>query len=610
MGETETLASPFDVTSSFTGRAWKLRAPDLRTTLLLSQRLGVPEIFARLLASRGVGVDEAERFLNPTLKDGFPDPSHLKDMDKAAERLARAVQANEPVAIFGDYDVDGATSTALLLRFFRAVSGNATFYIPDRLKEGYGPNGPALRMLAAKGIKVVVTVDCGTTAHAALAEGRDAGLDVIVVDHHVAEPALPPAYAVVNPNRLDETSPHGTLAAVGVAFLLVVAVNRSLRAAGWYGLQGGGKRPEPNPTQWLDIVALGTVCDVVKLTGLNRVLVTQGLKVAAQRGNLGISAIAEVARLDKRPDAWHLGFLLGPRVNAGGRVGESTLGARILSTEDPDEARELAQRLDAYNTERKEIEARVLTEAEAQVAENIAKGIGGNSGEDALAFACSEGWHPGVIGIVASRLVERFHRPAIVVALTDGVGKGSGRSIKGVDLGTAVIAARQSGLLINGGGHPMAAGLTVESGKVGDLVAFLADRLSTDLAKARAEGEAGRTFAIDGTLAVEGAQPDLLRLLAKLGPFGAGNPEPRFALMHARISKAERIGEDHVRLFLTGTGGGRIKAMSFRSADQPLGKALLEAQGRSVHIVGKLRLDEWMGAERVEFLVDDAAPAN
>jgi single-stranded-DNA-specific exonuclease len=610
MGEQDTLAAPFEVTSSFTGRAWRLRTPDPRASLLLSQRLGVPEIFARLLASRGVGVEEAERFLNPTLKDGFPDPSHLKDMDKAAERLAQAVRSGEPIAIFGDYDVDGATSTALLLRFLRAAGANPTFYIPDRLKEGYGPNGPALRALAAKGIKVVVTVDCGTTAHAALAEGRDAGLDVIVVDHHVAEPALPPAFAVVNPNRLDETSPHGTLAAVGVAFLLVVAVNRALRAAGWYGLQGGGKHAEPNPMQWLDIVALGTVCDVVKLTGLNRVLVTQGLKIAAQRGNLGINALAEVARLDKRPDAWHLCFLLGPRVNAGGRVGESTLGARILSTEDPDEARAIAQKLDGYNTARKEIEARVLAEAEAQVADNLVKGIGGNSGEDALAFACSEGWHPGVIGIVASRLVERFHRPAIVVALADGVGKGSGRSVKGVDLGTAVIAARQAGLLVNGGGHPMAAGLTVESGKVGDLVAFLADRLAADLAKARAEGEAGRTIAIDGTLAVEGARADLCRLLAKLGPFGAGNPEPRFAMMHARVGKAERIGEDHVRLFLTGNGGGRIKAMSFRSADQPLGKMLLEAQGRSIHIAGKLRLDEWMGAERVELLVDDAAPAN
>ncbi|MGE5540534.1 MAG: single-stranded-DNA-specific exonuclease RecJ [Gemmatimonas sp.] len=609
MAETDTLAAPFDVTSSFTGRAWRLRAPDERATLLLSQRLGVPEIFARLLASRGVGVDEADRFLNPTLKDGFPDPSHLKDMDRAAERLTRAVQSGEPIAIFGDYDVDGATSTALLLRFFRAVGANATFYIPDRLKEGYGPNGPALRALAAKGVKVVVTVDCGTTAHAALAEGKEAGLDVIVVDHHVAEPALPLAYAVVNPNRLDETSPHGNLAAVGVAFLLVVAVNRCLRGAGWYGLQGGGKRGEPNPVQWLDIVALGTVCDVVKLTGLNRVLVTQGLKVAAQRGNVGLNALAEVARLDKRPDAWHLCFLLGPRVNAGGRVGESTLGARILSTEDPDEARELARRLDAYNTERREIEARVLVEAEAQVAANLAKGIGSNSGENALAFACSEGWHPGVIGIVASRLVERFNRPAIVVALSDGIGKGSGRSVKGVDLGTAVIAARQAGLLTNGGGHPMAAGLTVESGKVGDLVSFLAERLAADLTRARAEGEAGRAISIDGTLAVEGARPDLCRLVSKLGPFGAGNPEPRFALMHARIGKAERIGEDHIRVFLTGNGGGRIKAMSFRSADQPLGKALLEAQGRSIHVAGKLRLDDWMGTERVELLIDDAAPA-
>ena len=610
MAAADTLAAGLDVASSFTGRAWRIRAADERSALMMAQRLGVPEIFARLLASRGIGIDEADRFLNPTLKDGFPDPSHLRDMDKAAERLVRAIKAHEPIAIFGDYDVDGATSTALLLRFFHAVGGNAISYIPDRIKEGYGPNGPALKALAAKGIKVVVTVDCGVTAHAALAEGKDAGLDIIVVDHHVAEPTLPPALAVINPNRLDETSPHGNLAAVGVAFLLVVAVNRALRAAGWYGLAGGGKYPEPNLLEWLDIVALGTVCDVVKLTGLNRALVTQGLKVAAGRANPGIRALADVARLDKRPEAWHLGFMLGPRVNAGGRVGESSLGARILSTDDPDEARTIAQKLDVLNTERREIEARVLAEAEAQVADNLAKGIGSNSGEDALAFAFGEGWHPGVIGIVASRLVERFNRPAMVIALNDGVGRGSGRSVKGVDLGTAVIAARQAGLLLNGGGHPMAAGLAVDAGKVSALALFLAERLAPDLAKARADGEAGRSLSIDATLAVEGARPDLLRLVSQLGPFGAGNPEPRFALLHARIGKAERIGEDHVRLFLAGSGGGRIKAMAFRCADQPLGRALLEAQGRTVHIVGRLRVDDWMGADKVELLIDDAAPAN
>ena len=609
MAAADTLAAGFTVASSFTGRVWRIRDADERMALLMAQRLGVPEIFARLLASRGIGIDEADRFLNPTLKDGFPDPSHLRDMDKGVERLVRAIKDKEPIAIFGDYDVDGATSTALLLRFFRAVGGNAISYIPDRIKEGYGPNGPALKALAAKGIKVVITVDCGVTAHAALAEGKEAGLDVIVVDHHVAEPALPPALAVINPNRLDETSPHGNLAAVGVTFLLVVAVNRALRAAGWYGLAGGGKYAEPKLLDWLDIVALGTVCDVVKLTGLNRAFVTQGLKVAAGRTNPGIRALADVARLDKRPEAWHLGFLLGPRVNAGGRVGESSLGARILSTDDPEEAKEIALKLDGYNIERREIEAKVLIEAEAQVADNLAKGIGSNSGEDALAFAYGEGWHPGVIGIVASRLVERFNRPAIVVALNNGVGKGSGRSVKGVDLGTAVIAARQAGLLLNGGGHPMAAGLTVEAGKVSDLALFLAERLAPDLAKARGEGEAGKSLAIDATLAVEGARPDLLRLVSQLGPFGAGNPEPRFALLHARVGKAERIGEDHVRLFLTGSGGGRIKAMSFRTADQPLGRALLEAQGRTVHIVGRLRVDDWMGADRVELLIDDAAPA-
>jgi single-stranded-DNA-specific exonuclease len=337
--------------------------------------------------------------------------------------------------------------------------------------------------------------------------------------------------------------------------------------------------------------------------------VAQGLKIVAKRNNPGLRALADVARLDAKPEAWHLGFMIGPRVNAGGRVGESTLGARILSTEDAEEARTIAQRLDTYNTERREIEARVLVEAEAQVLDNMARKIGSNSGEDAISFACGEGWHPGVIGIVASRLVERFNRPAIVVALDGATGKGSGRSVKGVDLGTAIIAARQAGLLINGGGHPMAAGLAVETAKVPALSTFLAERLAPDLAKARADGEAGRSLSIDGTLSVEGARSDLLRLVAQLGPFGAGNPEPRFALLHARVGKAERVGENHVRMFLTGSGGGRIKAMAFRCADQALGQALLEAQGRTIHVVGKLRVDDWMGADRVELLVDDAAPA-
>ncbi|HKO06796.1 MAG TPA: single-stranded-DNA-specific exonuclease RecJ, partial [Alphaproteobacteria bacterium] len=408
------------VERSFCGRRWTARGLDDRAALALAQRLELPEPVARVLAGRGIGLEEAESFLNPTLRALLPDPFHLRDMERAAARIADAVMAGEPIGVFGDYDVDGATSSALLKRFFAALGVPIRIYIPDRLKEGYGPNAPALLRLKAEGIRLVITVDCGTAAFEPLAVAADAGLAVIVVDHHVGEPKLPSAHAVVNPNRLDETSPHRQLAAVGVAFLLVVAVNRTLREAGWYRL-----RCEPDLMQWLDLVALGTVCDVVPLTGVNRALVVQGLKIMARRANPGLAALADVARLDERPSAYHLGFLLGPRVNAGGRVGEADLGARLLCTSDPQEARELAGRLDGYNQERQEIEAAVLQEAIAAV-DAMATGK--------IVFAAAAGWHPGVIGIVASRLRERFNRPACVVALGGGVGKGSGRSVPGVAL--------------------------------------------------------------------------------------------------------------------------------------------------------------------------------
>jgi len=440
------------VERSLLGRRWRQRAADDRAALTLAQRLSLPEPIARVLAGRGIGAAEAEDFLNPTLRALLPDPLHLRDMAAAAARIAAAVMSGEPIAVFGDYDVDGATSAALLERFFAAAGVPIRVYIPDRLREGYGPNAPALLRLRAEGVGLVITVDCGTAAFEPLAAAAEAGLDVIVVDHHVAEPRLPRAAAVINPSRLDEESPHRQLAAVGVAFLLVVAVNRALREAGWYRL-----RCQPDLMQWLDLVALGTVCDVVPLTGVNRALVTQGLKVMARRANPGLAALADVSRLDERPNAYHLGFLLGPRVNAGGRVGEADLGVRLLTTPDPGEARALAERLDGYNQERQAIEARVLAEAIAAVE-------GATAGS--LAFATAPGWHPGVIGIVASRLKERYNRPAFVVALDGGIGKGSGRSVNGVDMGAAVIAAKQAGLLINGGGHAMAAGLTVATDRV------------------------------------------------------------------------------------------------------------------------------------------------
>lgn len=580
------------VDRSFSGRRWRERAGDDRAGLAMAQRFGLPEIIGRLLARRGVGLDEVERFLGPTLRDLLPDPSHLKDMDHAVARLVRAVTASETIAIFGDYDVDGATSAALLQRFFEAVGARILVYVPDRQREGYGPNAPALLRLREQGAAIIVTVDCGITAHAPLAAAAAAGIEVVVVDHHVGEPALPPAYAVINPNRLDETSAHGMLAAVGVAFLLIVGVNRALRQSGWYET-----RAEPDLAQWLDLVALGTVCDVVPLTGLNRALVAQGLKVLRKRANIGITALADAAGIGERIDAYHLGYILGPRVNAGGRIGEADLGARLLATGDAIVAREIAGRLDALNAERREIEARVLAQAIDQVEREPAGAP--------LAFAAGESWHPGVVGIVASRLKERYNRPACVVAMAQGLGKGSGRSVAGMALGPAVIAARQAGLLINGGGHAMAAGFALTEAQLHPFRTFLAERI----VEALGNDVPLPTLAIDGVLSAGAATPDLAQLLDRLGPFGAGNAEPRFAFPNLRVVRSDIVGGQHVRCVLgDGVGAARLKAIAFRALDNELGAVLLNGQGRCVHVAGHLRADTWQGRNEVQLFIDDVAP--
>ena len=581
------------VERSFTGRRWQAAPGDPRLALTLAQRLGLPEVVGRALAARGIGLDDAELFLAPTLKHLLPDPFHLKDMGKAAERLARAVMAGEVIGIFGDYDVDGATSSALLRIFLEAAGAHVRVHIPDRIAEGYGPNAPALLRLQAEGVGVVVTVDCGTTAYAPLAAAAEAGLDVIVVDHHEAEPELPRCHALVNPNRLDESSPHGHLAAVGVTFLVAVAVNRVLKQNGWYT----AGRPAPDLLQWLDIVALGTVCDVVPLRGVNRALVTQGLKVMAKRGNVGLSALADVSGIRERPDAYHLGYVLGPRVNAGGRVGEAELGTRLLATEDPVEAAEIAKLLDGYNKDRQQIEAAVLQQAMEQVEARADDGL-------PLVLAAGEDWHPGVIGIVAGRLKERYNRPACVVALEGGEGKGSGRSVPGLDLGAAIIAARQAGILKAGGGHAMAAGFTVLRDRLDDFRAFLADRLQAQLS-----GELVPVLELDGALDCAGCSTDLIDTLKQLGPFGAGNPEPRFAVTNARIVKADVVGQGHVRVILKGNGGHSLKAIAFRAADSDLGQALLTARGGAFHLAGTLRADTWQGSTSVQLVIEDAAAA-
>ena len=580
------------VESSYGGKRWCLRLADARLGLALAQRLAVPEIVGRVMAGRGVTLETAEDYLNPTLRALLPDPSHLKDMDRAAARLAAAIERGETVGILGDYDVDGATSSALLARFVRAAGGRAALYVPDRVKEGYGPSLAGIEALGRQGATVMVTVDCGITAFDVLEAAAGAGLDVIVVDHHVAEPRLPKAHAVVNPNRLDETSPHRHMAAVGLAFLLAIAVNRALRAAGFYA----GGRQEPDLMAWLDLAALGTVCDVVPLAGINRALVAQGLKILARRGNAGLAALADVAGIKEAPGTYHAGFVLGPRVNAGGRVGEADLGARLLSTDDPVEARRLAERLNELNRLRQQIEARSLEDAIAQVEAAPAS---------AVAFAAGEGWHPGVIGIIASRLVERFNRPAFVVALEGAAGKGSARSVPGVNLGAAVIAARQAGILSAGGGHPMAAGFTVPRDSLPRFRAFLDERIRTAID----EQAIVPTLHLDGALSLGAANAGLAATLGRLEPYGAGNAEPVFALDSVRVGKADVVGENHVRCFLGDAAGGRLKAIAFRAAGTPLGRALLDRAGATLHLAGRLRLDRWQDREDVQFVVADAAPA-
>ncbi|HEY6714845.1 MAG TPA: single-stranded-DNA-specific exonuclease RecJ [Reyranella sp.] len=586
------------IEQSLTGRRWAARLGDERAALAIAQRHGLPDAVARLLAARDVDLEGVPDFLDPTLRKFLPDPLHLKDMDVAVARLVRAVREGERIVVFGDYDVDGATSSALLLRFFRAVGGNIAVYIPDRRLEGYGPNAPALLKLRQEGADVVVTVDCGVTAFEPLAEAKRAGLDLIVIDHHQAEIALPDAIAVVDPNRIDDTSPHKQMAAVGVAFLLCVGVNRALREVGWYTTE----RPEPDLRQWLDLVALGTVCDVVPLTGVNRALVRQGLLVMAQRRNAGLAALADVARLNETPGAYHLGFLLGPRVNAGGRVGQADLGARLLSSDDPHEVGALAVRLDEFNAERRAIEREVLDQAIGRI-----EGLYGpdRKGLPSALVVESEGWHVGVIGIVASRLVERYGRPTFVIGMDGELGKGSGRSVRGVDLGAAVIAARQSGLLVNGGGHAMAAGLTVTRSALPDLAKFLDERIAPQLGTAPAVRELG----IDAALTPGAATQELVGMIERAGPFGAGNALPRFALTSVRVSYAQPVGEGHVRCTLVGAERGKIDAIAFRAGQTALGPALLDPARPVLHVAGALRIDRYGGRESVRLQIDDAASA-
>jgi single-stranded-DNA-specific exonuclease len=521
-------------------------------------------------------------------------------MEAGVVRIIKAITGNEKIAIFGDYDVDGATSSALLARFFGSIGVNYQIYIPDRIAEGYGPNIAAFEKLKSDGASVIITVDCGTTAFEPLSFAEDIGLDVIIVDHHIAEVSLPNAVAVINPNRLDEESRHTQLAAVGVSFLLIVAINRALRKDGFF-LKNLSFQ-EPNLMNLLDIVALGTVADMVPLTGVNRALVVQGLKVMAKRRNKGLSALADVAGMDEAPSTYHLGFLMGPRVNAGGRVGESNLGAKLLSTESSEEAINIAQKLNSYNAERREIEDIVLKEVLALAELKAEKKI-----SQSLVFVAGENWHPGVIGIIASRLKERYGLPACILTVQDGVATGSGRSITGVDLGACVISARQAGILTNGGGHAMAAGFSLEAEKLNVFEKFLSERIGKQIFE---EGITP-TLSVDGLITIEGASMDLVEILNKMAPFGTGNAEPRLAFSGIRIAKADIVGFNHVRCFITGIDSKKqLSAIAFRCVDTDLGQALLNHNGLPLHVVGRLRENNWQGRSSAQLLIDDAAPVS
>ena len=575
-----------DVENSLTGRFWAgPEAALIRQAQALQQQTELPEALCRILAARGLEANETEAFLDPKLRDLLPNPRDLRDMEKAAKRVVSATQAGEKIAIFADYDVDGGTSAALLLDWLRQQNRDATLYIPDRIDEGYGPNPPAMQALASEH-DLIICVDCGTLSFDAIAAAKDA--DVIILDHHLGGETLPQALAVVNPNRQDETGDLGHLCAAAVVFLTLVEANRLLKNSGTSG---------PNLMAMLDLVALATVADVAPLTGVNRAFVRQGLKVMANRQRLGLTALADVAGLNAPPSSYHLGYVLGPRVNAGGRVGRADLGARLLSSQNPDEARAMADRLDALNTERRDIETQVRDAALAQAEE---RGLDGP-----LVWAAGEGWHPGVVGIVAARLKEATGRPAVVIGLNGNEGKGSGRSIKGVDLGQAVHRLQSEGLLLKGGGHTMAAGLTAKR----DQIPAAMERLSALLARQGAGIAGPKTLHVDAALMPGAATPELITKLEAAGPFGQAAPAPRFAFPDVEILYAKQVGTGHLKLSFGDGMGARLDGIAFGAFDGPLGEALSQHGGKRFHLAGRIELSHWGGRQLVELRLEDAAVA-
>ncbi|WPO39685.1 single-stranded-DNA-specific exonuclease RecJ [Tardiphaga sp. 42S5] len=587
------------VTESATGRIWRDRVDQrgAARALAMVQRFQLPEMLARVIAGRNIELDAVEDFLDPTIRKLMPDPFTITQMEAAAKRIADAAQRREKVAIFGDYDVDGATSSALLAWHLRHCGLDPQIHIPDRIFEGYGPNVDAIRMLAGKGATLLVTVDCGTTSFEPLAEAKKLGMSVVVIDHHQTGEELPDVDAVVNPNRLDDISGLGHLAAVGLVLITLVAVNRELRKRGFWTAE----MPEPDLLGMLHHVALGTVADVAPLIGLNRAFVAKGLIALRRRDHIGHTALMDVARLNGPPEAWHLGFMLGPRINAGGRIGRADLGVRLLLEGDISEAAKIAAELDRLNIERRVIEQAAEAQAEAEALASL-----GLEDKGSVIVTASEGWHPGVVGLVASRLKEKFARPAFAIALEPGgIGTGSGRSISGVDLGKAVRQAVADGLLMKGGGHAMAAGVTLRKERLGEFRAYIESALAADVGKSRNEKE----LFIDGAVTARGVTTDLVNTLNRAGPFGQANPEPVIALPAHQLVYVDEVGQAHLRLRFKASDGAMVNGIAFRSVGQKLGNALQELRGQPVHVAGSLTVDRWQGAERVQMrVIDVAAP--
>ncbi|MDO9415380.1 single-stranded-DNA-specific exonuclease RecJ [Pararhizobium sp.] len=585
------------VETSVSGQRWVARLDQAgeNRALAMSQTHGFPDLISRVLSGRGVGLAEAPAFLDPTIRNLMPDPDTLTDCRRGAERIVEAIRRGEKVAIFGDYDVDGAASSALMYRFLHHFGIDAEIYIPDRIFEGYGPNPTAITQLIDRGAQLLITVDCGSTSHESLDVARARGIDVVVIDHHQVGTELPACHALINPNREDDLSGQGHLCAAGVVFMVLVGISRLLREAGESKIQSF------DLLGLLDLVALATVCDVVPLKGLNRAYVVKGLVAARHMGNAGLAALFRKAAIGGPVTPYHLGFLVGPRINAGGRIGDAALGSRLLTLEDTSEADEIAARLDDLNRERQAIEAVMLAEAEAEALAEY-----GNGDAASVIITARENWHPGVVGLLAARLKEKFRRPAFAISFDlSGKGTGSGRSISGFDMGRMVRSAVDAGLLVKGGGHAMAAGLTVERANLGKLRHFFeekAERTVKDLV-------AIETLKIDGAMGAGGANLALIDQLEHAGPYGSGHPQPIFALPAHRLTDARQVGANHIKITLEGPDGSRIKGISFRALDTPLGAFLLASRGQAIHVAGSLSADQWQGTRRVQLRVLDAAKA-